>query len=350
MARVFGSRGPMKNDGFLISVVIATHNGAAHLDEQLESIAKQDLLPYEMIISDDGSEDDTVQIAKQFAGRAPFRVEVRVNDTALGYGENFLRAAELAKGDLIAFCDQDDVWMPGKLARCIEPFQNPAVMMVVHESVLADDLLGPQPGRRLRTGIVSRAVRANPMHVPHGSHLLFRRQLLDLLPPAQRPVSGYGHHPRQTHDEWAHFASVTFGDVRYIKDKLILFRRHAKAESGYWFETPRMGLFKQDMELLTSRLRAAAARDRAVFLRSRARTTPDIGDRLIDWAGRYESLADAETARTKLQEETSFGPSLRGLIRAVIRGSYTVQSRGGSGWLAFVKDFLQVAGRARRRS
>lgn len=333
--------------GSRVSVVMATHNGAKHLGEQLESIAKQELLPCELIISDDMSEDDTVRAALEFAARSPFRVEVRVNETALGYGENFLRAAESATGDLIAFCDQDDVWLPTKLDRCVRLFENPNVMMVVHESILADDLLGPQPRRRLRTGIVSGAMRANPMHVPHGSHLLFRRRLLDLLPPAQRPVSGYGHHPQQTHDEWAHFAAVTFGDVLYIKDELMLFRRHPEAVSGYYFETPRAGLLKQDMKLLTSRQRSAAASDRASALRERAQSLPDAGDRLLGWARRYESLARAESNRVTLQEATSFGPSVRGLATAVTRRTYKGQSRGGSGWLAFVKDFLQVSGRAR---
>ncbi|HEX4863627.1 MAG TPA: glycosyltransferase [Acidimicrobiales bacterium] len=340
----------MRNNGFRVSVVIATYNGVTHLAEQLESIAKQDMLPYELIISDDLSDDDTVRTALEFAGRAPFRVEVRVNDIALGYGENFLRASELATGDLIAFCDQDDVWMPTKLARCVGPFEDPKVMMVVHESILADDSLGPQPRRRLRTGMVSGAVRASPMHVPHGSHLLFRRRLLELLPPGQRPVSGYGHHPRQTHDEWAHFAAVTFGDVRYIKDELILFRRHPDAESGFFFETPRVGLLKQDMKLLTSRLRAEAASERASVLRVRAKSMPDAADRLLGWARRYDSLAIAESNRASLQEATSFGPSIKGLARAATQRTYQTQARGGSGWLAFVKDFLQVARRARARS
>ena len=336
--------------GARVSVVIATHNGALHLGEQLESIAKQDLLPYELIISDDLSEDETVAAALDFAKGAPFRVEVRVNETGLGYGGNFLGAAELATGDLIAFCDQDDVWMPAKLARCVGPFENPNVMMVVHESILADDSLGPQRRRRLRTGVVSGAVRASPMHVPHGSHLLFRRKLLQLLPPAHRPMSGYGHHPQQTHDEWAHFAAVTFGDVVYIKDELILFRRHPEAESGFYFETPRMGLLKQDMELLTSRLRAAAAGERAAFLRARAESTPESADLLLGWASRYESLAAAESNRATLQEASSLGPSIKALARATTRRSYKAQGRGGSGWLAFVKDFLQTAGRARSRS
>lgn len=340
----------MRNDGFRVSVVIATYNGASHLSEQLESIAKQDLLPYELIISDDLSEDDTVRTALEFAGRAPFRVEVRVNETALGYGENFLRASESATGDLIAFCDQDDVWMPTKLTRCVGPFEDPKVMMVVHESILADDSLGPQPRRRLRTGMVSGALRASPMHVPHGSHLLFRRRLLELLPPGQRPMSGYGHHPQQTHDEWAHFAAVTFGDVVYIKDELIFFRRHPQAESGFYFETSRTGLLRQDMKLLTSRLRAAAARQRAVFLRARAESAPEWADLLLGWARRYDSLAGAESNRATLQEASSLGPSINALLTAIARRTYRAQARGGSGWLAFVKDFIQAAGRARSRA
>ena len=95
-----------------VSVVMATYNGAAFIDEQLRSLAAQTVLPSELVVSDDGSTDGTLVHVERFAEVAPFPVLVLRNTEPLGYGENFLRAARLATGDCIALCDQDDVWLP----------------------------------------------------------------------------------------------------------------------------------------------------------------------------------------------------------------------------------------------
>ena len=73
------------------------------------------MLPAELIVSDDGSDDGTPDVVARFARDAPFPVVVRRNDRPRGYGENFLGALELATGEFVAFCDQDDVWHPTKL-------------------------------------------------------------------------------------------------------------------------------------------------------------------------------------------------------------------------------------------
>jgi len=106
-----------------ISIVMATFNGAEFLRSQLDSLAFQTLLPIELIISDDHSTDETLQIATSFSKCAPFPVRIYENDSRVGYRANFMRAAALAKGELVAFCDQDDVWMPEKLERCGEAFE-----------------------------------------------------------------------------------------------------------------------------------------------------------------------------------------------------------------------------------
>ncbi|RMG82452.1 MAG: glycosyltransferase, partial [Chloroflexi bacterium] len=101
-----------------ISVAMATYNGEACLNEQLESLVRQEHQPYELVVGDDGSSDRTLDILRAFAARAPFPVRVTVNPERLGFGENFLQTARRCSGEWIAFCDQDDVWLPHKLAAC----------------------------------------------------------------------------------------------------------------------------------------------------------------------------------------------------------------------------------------
>src|ERR1700719_1618101 len=117
-----------------ISVAMATYNGQRFIREQLDSLAAQQHLPSELVIADDASSDKTVAIAEQFAKTAPFTVHIYRHDKRLGYRANFMRAAGLCASELIAFCDQDDIWSPRKLALCIEPFRDPAALLAYHNA------------------------------------------------------------------------------------------------------------------------------------------------------------------------------------------------------------------------
>jgi glycosyltransferase involved in cell wall biosynthesis len=110
---------------------MATYNGARFLREQLDSIATQTLLPYELVICDDGSTDATLEIAGQFAKEVSFPVRIYQNESNLGFADNFLKAASLCEGDWIAFSDQDDIWLPHKLATVSRRF-NDGVLLVLH--------------------------------------------------------------------------------------------------------------------------------------------------------------------------------------------------------------------------
>ena len=117
-----------------VSIAIATCNGARHIDEQLRSLAMQQLLPDELVVTDDASTDDTVARIETFAANAPFPVRLYRNPERLGYRANFMQAAELCRAEIISFCDQDDVWEPHKLAACVQPFDNPGVILVYHDA------------------------------------------------------------------------------------------------------------------------------------------------------------------------------------------------------------------------
>src|SRR4051794_15860948 len=96
----------------MFSVAMCTYNGARFIGAQLASVAAQTRTPDELIVCDDRSTDETVAIVQKFADSAPFRVRLHVNEENLGSTKNFERAVSLCEGDLIALCDQDDVWLP----------------------------------------------------------------------------------------------------------------------------------------------------------------------------------------------------------------------------------------------
>ena len=99
-----------------VSVVMATYNGERYLREQIDSILAQTYPVHELIIQDDGSTDNTVAIAHDYARRYPV-VKVFVNHQNVGLNQNFKTAAMRATGDFVAIADQDDVWYPQKLER-----------------------------------------------------------------------------------------------------------------------------------------------------------------------------------------------------------------------------------------
>ena len=111
-----------------VVILLATRNGAEFLREQLESYRAQTHSNWELLVSDDGSTDRTVDIVNEFAQRVPQRVVVRQGPQQ-GFWQNFVslvRSDEIA-GDLFAYSDQDDIWFPEKLAKAVEWFRSLSV-------------------------------------------------------------------------------------------------------------------------------------------------------------------------------------------------------------------------------
>ena len=143
-----------------ISIAMATYNGGQFIQEQLDSLALQTVLPYELIVTDDGSTDRTVQIVQSFAEKSPFPVYIYINDQRLGYADNFLKAASLCEGEFVSFCDQDDVWNLTKLAT-IMPYLGSDVSMVVHSFEHVDAQLHPiQVARNIKC-FPSKVIKVN---------------------------------------------------------------------------------------------------------------------------------------------------------------------------------------------
>ena len=114
---------------------MSTYNGAAYLPEQLASLVAQVRQPDELVICDDYSTDQTQTIIHEFSATSPFPVHTYLNEQNLGSTRSFERAIGLCTGDVIALCDQDDVWRNDKLKLIEEAFTNaPAVGLVFSDA------------------------------------------------------------------------------------------------------------------------------------------------------------------------------------------------------------------------
>lgn len=102
-----------------VSIIVTTCNGEQHLAEQIDSLLAQTYPLHEIIVQDDGSTDGTLTMLQQYARQYPL-IHVFHNEGEHGVNPNFYSALRRATGDLIAICDQDDIWEPQKIAEQVE--------------------------------------------------------------------------------------------------------------------------------------------------------------------------------------------------------------------------------------
>lgn len=128
-----------------VTVALAAYNGARYIEEQLASIAAQTRAPDQVVVSDDGSTDATLEIVRRFAAEHPaLHVEVLSNTRAKGFNGNFMTAFEAATGDVVMPCDQDDSWRPEKIARTLRHLEeHPSCQVVLHDLELCDEGMAP---------------------------------------------------------------------------------------------------------------------------------------------------------------------------------------------------------------
>src|SRR4051812_17962871 len=98
----------------LVSVAMATYNGARYVAEQLDSILQQTYSLIEIVVVDDGSKDETVEIIKEYQAQHPC-IRLYQNEINIGVNKTFEKAISYCSGEYIALSDQDDIWMPEKV-------------------------------------------------------------------------------------------------------------------------------------------------------------------------------------------------------------------------------------------
>jgi len=124
----------------MISVAMTTYNGAQYIIEQLDSIRLQTRKVDEIVIIDDGSSDNTMEIVRNYADKYPeCRICLDQNETNLGYKKNFQKAISLCNGDITFLCDQDDCWFEDKVEKmCAVLEQYPEVGVLSSSFVQMD--------------------------------------------------------------------------------------------------------------------------------------------------------------------------------------------------------------------
>ena len=227
-----------------ISVALCTYNGEHFIQQQLDSIARQTRLPYELVICDDRSTDRTLEIIANFVAQVPFPVSVHVNPEQLGSTRNFDKAMRLCRGEYIALCDQDDRWRSDKLSRLGELLdRDPTLGVVFSDASLINDasaIVGASLWKAFHFGGREQMAfqrRPGDLMMRHnvvtGATVLLRRSLLDHF--AEVPRSW-------VHDAWLVWMGIFWMKVLAVDEPLTEYRLHASQQLGIGGGSIRMRL------------------------------------------------------------------------------------------------------------
>lgn len=202
----------------MISVCIATHNGEKYIKEQIDSILCQISDDDEIVISDDGSTDRTIDVINEYRDR---RIKLYKYKHLRKYGytmdystHNFENAILHSSGEYIFLADQDDVWLPNKVKFLMAALENCDI--AVHAKKITDsdlNIVDEYEGSRL--GLFYNILFPGIT----GCCMAFKKKVLKRIIPF--PNTGV------CHDFWIGAYGGIFYKVKLVKEPLILYRRHS---------------------------------------------------------------------------------------------------------------------------
>ena len=215
----------------MISIAMATYNGAKYLREQIDSILAQTIQDFELIVCDDCSSDETWDILKQYSD-ADKRIKVFQNESNLGFKRNFEKAMLLCSGEYIALSDQDDIWLPDHLEILLNNMGDS--MLSAGNSELVDgkgDKIGLKLNEMESLAVFSdnsnsRALSfflfRNPIQ---GASMIIRRDFLSVALPIPDDVN--------YHDAWFSCLSCFYGNQNYTFRVVTNYRMHEHNVTGH---------------------------------------------------------------------------------------------------------------------
>lgn len=200
-----------------VSVCISVYNGAKFLGQQLLSIANQSFLPDEVIVYDDFSADESLLVIEEYSHI--LNIRLLHGKKRLGVLNGFLESIKYASGELIFFCDQDDVWDRNKVL-IHTAWHQKGFNVVIGDCKIVDENMNTinesyQCTLRGGRGFWGNLVRSKFL----GCCMSFDKRTIDIIGLPPKIYKGY-------HDWWYGLLSTLIARVVFINEKLVLYRRH----------------------------------------------------------------------------------------------------------------------------
>ncbi len=225
----------------MISVALCTYNGASFIREQIESILNQTKSVDEIIICDDGSTDNTLEIIEELSDDNNI-IHVYQNKTKLGVCANFQKAVDICRGEIIFLSDQDDVWEPQKVETITSYFDANKKIQVVFTDALLIDINGNK-GKIIPNNLWSYHFKKKDKEIfdcgiqlepflnggnhATGATMAFRKELI-----IGRPFTSICQHGEVLHDYALAIYAAENNALGYIEEPLIRYRIHEGQSCG----------------------------------------------------------------------------------------------------------------------
>ena len=315
-----------------VSVALATYRGTRFLGDQLQSLARQTRAADQIVVVDDASGDDTAAEVVRMCRELSLPLLLIENSANMGSTTTFGTAVAACTGNIIFFCDQDDVWDPQKIQKTVAAFADDSGVLAFTDAELVD-ARDRALGRRLwrngrftdaeqaevaRGGALSVLLRHN---VASGATIAFRKRLIDLALPIP---------PAFVHDWWFSLVGAASGRVVAVAEPLLRYRQHEGNQIG-----------SVSFSLL-SRLQRERAIDHTARVRLELERFVLLGDRLREHGfGSAGDTMDAkiEHMKTRLRaRETGLCSAAVAVSRELLTGRYR---RFSSHPLAPVRDLVR---------
>lgn len=203
----------------LISIAMCSYNGERFIKEQIDSILSQTYRNFELIVVDDGSNDSTVTIIKEYQIKDD-RIKLFQNEKNLGFVKNFEKAISLCSGDFIALADQDDVWKKNKLQVFVE---NIGKNLLIYSDAILIDQYSKETGQQLirPDGNLVKG-KCNKAFIFYncvsGNTLMFSTELVKEIIPIPEGIT--------FHDIWIAFLASSKGEITFIDEPMTYYRRY----------------------------------------------------------------------------------------------------------------------------
>lgn len=204
---------------------MATYNGEKYVREQLESIWNQSVKPDEIIISDDASSDNTIAIVESFQKQSGAPVTLIKNSENRGFIQNFHTALTYANGDIVFLSDQDDIWLPGRIAACTDLFSGHPEILSLSCGLIVSDGTKNVHDIKKKSGLK----KVSPEHFlryPHypGMSMAVRKELVK-----EMLASG---NTSAVHDWLLNYYAAKKDGLYFLDTPLVIYRQHSANTIG----------------------------------------------------------------------------------------------------------------------
>lgn len=224
----------MKNK---ILILLASYNGGKFIREQLDSILQQSYTNWELLICDDGSTDNTLEIVSEYYAKDN-RINVIPKDPkSQGASQNFgnlLKEALLREWNFVMFADQDDFWQSNKVKITLDAMLemqdlDKSPRLVYCDFEYADgqmNALKSETDKNISNWKEPNLPRLLAQNNIYGCTMMLNRVLAEEVSPIPQWV--------ENHDYWISLVASLTGEIYHVRERLMLYRQHSNNVSGHY--------------------------------------------------------------------------------------------------------------------